>query len=585
MSTNSAVTTYTANHSSYSGCDIVASITIPGISSKSYVIGELQTVSYSIHREVQPVRTLGRINPKGFTSGTRTIAGSLIFTVFDSNLVHKIVNIIRGSYLLKDGENRARYSNDAVIKEWITTRNYSVMDEMPPFDITITFMNEYGGDHSTLIIKGVVIVDEGQVMSVEDMITENTMSYMATDIQVLKDDSYKLSGESKASVGNASVQAMGTSAAAAVTLQSSMPTSYDDILKLTTDTALKSITVASGNLYPAFTPSITEYTLNIPTGTTEPPAITASAQNSDATVVVTPSSSVSGKTKIAVSSPGSPTTYYYITNKVVEKDAALKNITINGIPLDNFSPIVYNYGIEVLPGQGIPIVKGYTNSSDAIVSVSRPFSVPGVAVITVIADDRTTIKRYSIAMTMKANLSSNADLANVATSNSLLTTVFDKTNTTYTVVVPLGSKIIPILTAVAEDRTSAKLTITQPTSLTGGGAVGTIKVTAADNVTTKIYTFNVVSNDYKYFGEVFNVGTVKTGDEVSFTCKIVNVIDGVGAVAADSQFDLQIPGHYVFLEYHDGRNYLVSQEVTVSGIYKGTTQTYNDNPCYTVTLY
>jgi hypothetical protein len=36
-----------------------------------------------------------------------------------------------------------------------------------------------------MAIYGVTVVDEGQTMSVDDMITENIMSYMARDIVVL----------------------------------------------------------------------------------------------------------------------------------------------------------------------------------------------------------------------------------------------------------------------------------------------------------------------------------------------------------------------------------------------------------------
>lgn len=156
---------YAHTYNSFSGCDIVAVINIPGVE-KPLVIGELQTISYSIHREVSPVRALGRINPKGFTRGPRTIAGSLIFTVFDKNIVNKVLQ----------GMNRAE---DKYM-------DHIVMDEMPPFDVVITMINEYG-QSSYMVIEEIVIVDEGQVMSIEDMITENTMSYMARDIKPLID--------------------------------------------------------------------------------------------------------------------------------------------------------------------------------------------------------------------------------------------------------------------------------------------------------------------------------------------------------------------------------------------------------------
>lgn len=156
---------YTHTYNSFSGCDMVAVINIPGVE-KTMVIGELQTISYSIHREVSPVRALGRINPKGFTRGPRTIAGSLIFTVFDNNIVNKIMQEM----------NRAEDKR----------MDHVVMDEMPPFDVVITMVNEYG-QSSYMVIEEIVVVDEGQVMSIEDMITENTMSYMARDIKPLID--------------------------------------------------------------------------------------------------------------------------------------------------------------------------------------------------------------------------------------------------------------------------------------------------------------------------------------------------------------------------------------------------------------
>jgi hypothetical protein len=65
------------------------------------------------------------------------------------------------------------------------TKESILMDEMPPFDVTITMENEYG-NQSCLSIRGIIIVDEGQVMSIEDMITENTMSFMAEGIEVLR---------------------------------------------------------------------------------------------------------------------------------------------------------------------------------------------------------------------------------------------------------------------------------------------------------------------------------------------------------------------------------------------------------------
>lgn len=199
-STSSIVKSTKGKYTSFAGSDIVASITLPPEISdgKPIVIGTLQTITYSTHRETSPVRTLGRINPVGFTSGARTIAGSLIFTVFDHNVVYDIQErildyVLNGKSTKTPSDNDEGYSLDTY-KKLINVAGYNLsnlknqhilMDEMPPFDVTISMRNEYGNGGS-LVIRGLTIVDEGQVMSIEDMITENTMSYMAMDIRPLR---------------------------------------------------------------------------------------------------------------------------------------------------------------------------------------------------------------------------------------------------------------------------------------------------------------------------------------------------------------------------------------------------------------
>lgn len=156
---------------SFSGADAVATITIPNFgrdgkttgTGESIVLGELQTLSYSIHRENSPVRTVGHVNPRGFIKGSRTIAGSLIFTVFNEYVFYKI----------------SQY------RDYLGRRNgffAPLADMLPPFDIVVSFYNEYG-QSSKMKIFGVTIVDEGQTVSIDDLITEQTYTYMARGIQ------------------------------------------------------------------------------------------------------------------------------------------------------------------------------------------------------------------------------------------------------------------------------------------------------------------------------------------------------------------------------------------------------------------
>ena len=159
---------YHYTNESFSGCDMVATILMPNNNGGNtvYAIGELQTVSYSIHMDRRPVRNIGNINVKDYVMGPRTIAGSLVFAVFNKHFANKIASDISKQY--KPG--------------------YAfLIDELPPFDIVISMANEYGL-RSKLVIYGVRLVNEGQVMSINDVYTENTYQFVATDLEYLNSE-------------------------------------------------------------------------------------------------------------------------------------------------------------------------------------------------------------------------------------------------------------------------------------------------------------------------------------------------------------------------------------------------------------
>lgn len=158
---------------SFAGVDINATMVIPTIDRETGTIGEadilelaeLQTISYSIHRENAPIRTIGHVNPRGFVKGGRTIAGSLIFTVFNEYAFYRI------------SEFRQIMAETGLFFA-------PLADMLPPFDIVLSFFNEYGLA-AKMKIYGVTIVDEGGTMSVDDLITEQTYTFMARGIQPL----------------------------------------------------------------------------------------------------------------------------------------------------------------------------------------------------------------------------------------------------------------------------------------------------------------------------------------------------------------------------------------------------------------
>lgn len=162
---------------SFSGADIVAYIHIPPqpltgeeISGPNQsteavvgILGNLQTISYSTFREVNPVRSLGKTYADAYTRGPRTIAGTLVWTILDQ---YVLAEALKFSYV-------DSYDPSTIL-----------IDQIPPFNIVITFNNEYG-DVATMGIYGVRIVNEGATFSIDDMITEQVNSFVASDIDLL----------------------------------------------------------------------------------------------------------------------------------------------------------------------------------------------------------------------------------------------------------------------------------------------------------------------------------------------------------------------------------------------------------------
>lgn len=129
-------------------------------------LADVQTISISSFRSKQAVRTLGRVYPVGYVRGQREIAGSIIFTVFNEHTLYKLIQA-----------HPSDFDSSA-----FTT---ALLDQLPPMDITIAFANEYG-QLSRMALYGVEFIDEGQTMSIEDILTENVVHYVARDYDPLR---------------------------------------------------------------------------------------------------------------------------------------------------------------------------------------------------------------------------------------------------------------------------------------------------------------------------------------------------------------------------------------------------------------
>jgi hypothetical protein len=204
----------------FSGADIVATF-------GSTAFGELQAITYAVKREIAPIYTLGSAAPRSFSRGKRGISGSLVFINFNRHALLATLYANLSKAGLKAGftaRGNLEPWNTTSIDRWneITSPTYvpqqtsgtpsaptnttsgtgsesgssdvftgsyaeltadkiKYLDQFPPFDITISFANEFGAT-SSLKIYGIQILDEGGGMSVDDMVIEKACSFVARDV-------------------------------------------------------------------------------------------------------------------------------------------------------------------------------------------------------------------------------------------------------------------------------------------------------------------------------------------------------------------------------------------------------------------
>lgn len=198
---------YTKTYSTFSGCDIVATF-------NGKVIGELQAVTYSVSREKAPVYTMGSAEPRSFSRGKRGIAGTLVFTVFNRDALieefkGKLNGETTGVQKFKAERNSDSDVNFLSVEQWdaemsnyagvgdqtgasignvsdLTSKYQPIYaDEILPFDITITFANEYG-QRAVLVIYGVELLNEGSGYSIDSVTTEKAYTFVARKIDYMK---------------------------------------------------------------------------------------------------------------------------------------------------------------------------------------------------------------------------------------------------------------------------------------------------------------------------------------------------------------------------------------------------------------
>jgi hypothetical protein len=192
---------FAQSYNSFSGVDIKA------VFNKT-VLAELQAISYSVTREKAPLYTMGSADPRSFSRGKRGIAGTLIFLVFDRHALLGTFGIYASDPIkfmsdkddahpdaagaiapvaIAQATNVLNAGNQVQAAESSLTTNIDedqeamapwFSDQIPPFDITLAAANEYGS-FAVMRIFGVEILNEGYGVSIDDIVSEQQMTYVA----------------------------------------------------------------------------------------------------------------------------------------------------------------------------------------------------------------------------------------------------------------------------------------------------------------------------------------------------------------------------------------------------------------------
>ena len=169
------------NTFSYSGSDCRA-FAIKG--STEIELKSLNTISVSVYESKSPVRRLGHRNVVGFTKSIRTIAGSIILTVIEEHPLQELHrNFGKENVYSVDSDLGYVFGNSE------TEKTNRLATLLPDFDLILYYKSEYydrGRNEGKEVyakskIKGIEFINESIVTSINDMVTEISLQFVAKE--------------------------------------------------------------------------------------------------------------------------------------------------------------------------------------------------------------------------------------------------------------------------------------------------------------------------------------------------------------------------------------------------------------------
>lgn len=166
--------------------------------------GDLHMIKYATQRDVANVHVMGVVDAVSVAKGKRSTTGACVFAVFEKDRLleavqdrsvfltnHELINY-GGTYdsklnsAIQSGGTRrdnVAYSGSVFDKSnFGSSRAPMLIDQIPPFDITLVGVSEASGQASRMIIHGVQFNSDQGGTSVDDLLLERQVTFLARRI-------------------------------------------------------------------------------------------------------------------------------------------------------------------------------------------------------------------------------------------------------------------------------------------------------------------------------------------------------------------------------------------------------------------
>lgn len=160
-------------------------------SSVYFVAKDILTVSHSVSRSKLPVTNLGEASMSGMSIGSRMVAGSIIklFSRYDS-LSTYVKTFVATRWDKLNEESKKNISDTGTSISFKEFSDY-MRDDISPFNIHLVntvetlLAKDYEKDASVPRVSSIIgatIINNGKVFSIENLITEETLSFIAKTV-------------------------------------------------------------------------------------------------------------------------------------------------------------------------------------------------------------------------------------------------------------------------------------------------------------------------------------------------------------------------------------------------------------------